>query len=296
MAMTTEEAMAFVEKLHAEPSEQTIEQAETQNEKQEVSPESNTDCSTEVKQDAETETSKEIKNDNLAKTNAEAKANAETKAKAKTYAEMKSAYAFAREKSKRKELKKHYEQQIADLKKQLNDRLSAKPAADDVSELVDYKLESARLKDSISSMENDMRNLDVDDIQYENERRIANAWTNEADRAQYRNLLESNGRMFLDALKKYDPDNVVLEYLDGQQDYPILLKELMTNADSLKSVFIHNDTMGRLMALDVLNRKLHSVKPNIAKIGRLVRNSANVTSTKKDNNYWNNWLKNHPRH
>ena len=294
MAMTTEEAMAFVEKLHAEPSEQTAEQAETQNEKQEVSPESNTDCSTEVKQDAETttatkaETSKAIKNDNLTET----KADAEAKAKA----EAKSAYAFAREKSKRKELKKHYEQQIADLKKQLNDRLSAKPATEDVSELVDYKLESARLKDSISSMENYMRNLDVDDIQYENERRIANAWTNEADRAQYRNLLESNGRMFLDALNKYDPDNVVLEYLDGQQDYPILLKELMTNADSLKSVFIHNDTMGRLMALDVLNRKLHSVKPSIAKIGRLVRNSANVTSTKKDNNYWNNWLKNHPRH
>lgn len=284
MAMTTEEAMAFVEKLHAEPSEQTAEQAETQNEKQEVSPESNTDCSTEVKQDAETTTANKAetsnsKNDNLVKTDAE-----------------KSAYAFAREKSKRKEMKKHYEQQIADLKKQLNDRLSAKPATDDVSELVDYKLESARLKDSISSMENDMRNLDVDDIQYENERRIANAWTNEADRAQYRNLLETNGHMFLDALKKYDPDNVVLEYLDGQQDYPLLLKELMTNADSLKSVFIHNDTMGRLMALDVLNRKLHSVKPSIAKIGRLVRNNANVTSTKKDNNYWNNWLKNHPRH
>ena len=286
MAMTTEEAMAFVEKLHAEPSEQTIEQAD-ESSKQEVSPESNTDCSTEVKQDAETTTTSEekIKNDNLTDANAKAKTDAE-----------KSAYAFAREKSKRKELKKHYEEQIADLKKQLNDRLSAKPATEDVSELVDYKLESARLKDSISSMENDMRNLDVDDIQYENERRIANAWTNEADRAQYRNLLESNGRMFLDALNKYDPDSVVLEYLDGQQDYPLLLKELMTNADSLKSVFIHNDTMGRLMALDVLNRKLHSVKPSIAKIGRLVRNSANVTSTKKDNNYWNNWLKNHPRH
>lgn len=281
MAMTTEEAMAFAEKLH--PTESQTEHNVTKNtadssqteEKQEVSPVVETESSAKTNQDAETKASTKSELSN----------------------EDKVSYAFAREKSKRKEMKKHYEQTIADLKKQLKERLEAKPAETDVSALVDYKLESERLKDSISNAENNMRSLYVDDVQEENDRRIANAWSNEADRADYRNLIEQNGRMFLDALKKYDPDNVVLEYLDGQQDYPILLKELMTNVESLKSVFTHRDTMGRLMALDVLNRKLHSTKPQIAKIGRLVRNGANASNTaRKDNAYWNNWLKNHPRH
>lgn len=279
MAMTTDEAMAFAEKLHSdEPqSEHVANDAEnSQNKKQEVSPV------------VETESSAD-------KTNQDEETKASTKSELSN--EDKVSYAFAREKSKRKEMKKHYEQTIADLKKQLKERLEAKPAETDVSALVDYKLESERLKDSISNAESNMRSLYVDDVQEENDRRIANAWSNEADRAEYRNLIEQNGRMFLDALNKYDPDNVVLEYLDGQQDYPILLKELMTNVESLKSVFTHRDTMGRLMALDVLNRKLHSAKPQIAKIGRLVRNGANATnSARKDNAYWNNWLKNHPRH
>lgn len=279
MAMTTEEAMAFAENLHSEPQTEQVEaDAEnSQNKKQEVSPAVETESSTD-------------------KTNQDAEPKAST-TKSELSNEDKVSYAFAREKSKRKEMKKHYEQTIADLKKQLKDRLEAKPAETDVSALVDYKLESERLKDSISNAESNMRSLYVDDVQEENDRRIANAWSNEADRAEYRNLIEQNGRMFLDALNKYDPDNVVLEYLDGQQDYPILLKELMTNVESLKSVFTHHDTMGRLMALDVLNRKLHSTKPQIAKIGRLVRNGANATNTaRKDNAYWNNWLKNHPRH
>lgn len=281
MAMTTEEAMAFAEKLHSdEPQTEQVETnvaEDSQNKKQEVSPVVEKESSTDkTNQDEETKAS--AKNAMLSN-------------------EDKVSYAFAREKSKRKEMKKHYEQTIADLKKQLKERLEAKPAETDVSALVDYKLESERLKDSISNAESNMRSLYVDDVQEENDRRIANAWSNEADRAEYRNLIEQNGRMFLDALKKYDPDNVVLEYLDGQQDYPILLKELMTNVDSLKSVFTHQDTMGRLMALDVLNRKLHATKPQIAKIGRLVRNGANATNTaRKDNAYWNNWLKNHPRH
>lgn len=279
MAMTTEEAMAFAEKMHStEPHTETVaETNEEQSQKeQEVSPEVNSG-SAEVKQDAETK-AESLKSNNDAD------------------ADSKISYAFAREKSKRKEMKKHYEQQIADLKKQLNERLSAKPADNDISALVDYKIDSERIKDTIANVESNMRNLDADDLQSENERRIANAWKDESDREQYRSLLETNGKMFLDALNKYDPDNVVLEYLDGQQDYPLLLKELMTNVDSLKSVFAHRDITGRLMALDILNRKLHQVKPSIAKVGRLVRNSANVSASRKDNNYWNNWLKNHPRH
>ena len=287
MAMTTEEAMAFAEKLHTESqTEQPVERVErventdnSQTEKQEVAPVVDKDCSTnKTNQDEET-------------TNASAKSQSNANSD-------KASYAFAREKSKRKELKKHYELQIADLKKQLTERLAAKPGTDDVSALVDYKLESARLKDSIETVESNMRDLYADDVQMENDRRIANAWSSEADREQYRTLLESNGKMFLEALNKYDPDNVVLDYLDGQQDYPLLLKELMTNVGSLKSVFSHRDTMGRLMALDSLNRKLHSTKPTIAKIGRLVRNSetGSNTTTKKNNEYWNNWLKNHPRH
>ena len=284
MAMTTEEAMAFAEKLHTESqTEQTVENTDnSQTEKQEVAPVVDKDCSTnKTNQDEETTNASTLNDKSQSNANSD-----------------KASYAFAREKSKRKELKKHYEQQIADLKKQLNERLAAKPGNDDVSALVDYKMESARLKDTIENVESNMRDLYADDVRMENDRRIANAWSSEADREQYRTLLESNGKMFLEALNKYDPDNVVLDYLDGQQDYPLLLKELMTNVESLKSVFSHRDTMGRLMALDSLNRKLHSTKPTIAKIGRLVRNSETVsnTTTKKNNEYWNNWLKNHPRH
>jgi hypothetical protein len=291
MAMTTEEAMAFAEKLHTESqTEQTVKDTDnSQTEKQEVAPVVDKDCSTnKTNQDEETTNASALTDKASTLTNNKPQSNANSD---------KASYAFAREKSKRKELKKHYEQQIADLKKQLTERLAAKPGNDDVSALVDYKLESARLKDTIENVESNMRDLYADDVQMENDRRIANAWSSEADREQYRTLLESNGKMFLEALNKYDPDNVVLDYLDGQQDYPLLLKELMTNVESLKSVFTHRDTMGRLMALDSLNRKLHSTKPTIAKIGRLVRNeTVSNTTTKKNNEYWNNWLKNHPRH
>lgn len=270
MAMTTDEALALAEGLHKD--EQVKETAEVQEVEHPVSGDSST-----PKTDGDEPTA--------------------TSPTETTSADIdKQAFAFAREKARRKELKKHYEEQIATLKQKLKDRTNAKPSNEDIPAYVDYRLELDSMDRDLHSLQDSTRNLDMEDIAAENERRIATAFPTEGDRESYKSLLASNGKMFLEALNKCDPEHTVLDYLDGQQDYPLLLKELMTNVDSLKSVFQHKDVEGKLYALETINRRLHTTRKPLPKIGRLVRNNSNsASSTRKDTAYWNNWLKNHPK-
>ena len=268
MAMSTEDALALVENLHGteqadKPQEQEVNAA--------VEPESSPDS-----------------NETVEPKEADQKTAADSTMS-------KSDYAFAKEKSKRKALKKHYEEQIRVLKQQLKDRQDARPAKDNIQAQVDARVEELDLKKSIEDFEDRTRELGEQDVSDENERRISNAFSDPKEQDEYRDLLRCNGNMFLEALNKHDPDHVVLDYLDGLHDYPRLLKVLMTDVGALKSVFVHKDMTGRLMALEALNRKLHVATRVLPKLGRLVRHRASGSSERKDTSYWNNWLKQHPK-
>ncbi len=269
--MSTEDALAIVENLHGQeqadkPQEQEVNAA--------VEPERSPDSNKTVEPTA-------VSPSNTATDN--------------TSTMSKSDYAFAKEKSKRKALKKHYEEQIRVLKQQLKDRQDAKPAKDNIQDQVDARVEELDLKKSIEDFEDRTRELGEQDVTDENERRISNAFSTPKEQDEYRDLLRCNGSMFLEALNKHDPDHVVLDYLDGLHDYPRLLKVLMTDVDALKSVFVHRDMTGRLLALETLNRKLHTETRKLPRLGRLVRHTTSGSSGKKDTSYWNDWLKQHPK-
>ena len=129
----------------------------------------------------------------------------------------------------------------------------------------------------------------------------------------YRNLVTSKGPAFAAALKEHDTNDVVLNYLDTLQEYPIVLKELMTNMDTLRRLFRskdpdtlkHNIEKISGEILDKAHTKPQSVevpqpaavepKKALPVIGKQITNqTTTVEPTVKDRQYWNNYLRNHP--
>lgn len=210
--------------------------------------------------------------------------------------EEKVSYAFAKEKAKRKAMKTEYEARIAELEKALADKKTKADFGDDVDSYIDWKLETANKTNELGRLRTGLRDTEQADIVAENERRLAFSFNDPREQDEYRSLLNERGPMFLEALQKYDEDGVILDWLDSKEDYPRVLKALMTDKEALKSVFQHPDAAGRLVALDKLRTRLNGQdkKPVLPKLGRLSKSSDN-RSNAHGIEYWNEYLKNHPR-
>lgn len=210
--------------------------------------------------------------------------------------EEKVSYAFAKEKAKRKAMKTEYETRIAELEKALADRKTKEDFGDDVDKYIDWKLEAASKTNELGRLKNGLRDTEQADIIAENERRLAFSFDDEKEQDEYRQLLNERGPMFLEALQKYDQAGTILDWLDSKEDYPRVLKALMTDKEALKSVFQHPDAAGRLVALDRLRTRLNgqAKKPVLPKLGRLSKSSDNRFNG-HGIEYWNEYLKNHPR-
>lgn len=266
-------------KTNAEPASDTADDKEKKEDRQDIKTKTGNDEPAEVK-DEKADKQKEAK-------------------KERTHKEERD-YAFIREKNKRKAQREHYEAEIKSLKEELEKYkgLKLEDFKGDQQQYIDYRFEQQNQERKLADKQRYLDELDDADMEAENDRRVNLSFADEKERQEYKNLLERNGREFLSALEQFDKENVVMSYLNDLEQYPKVLKVLMTDKEALKSVFAKRDPMFRKLALDRLATRVlaqKKEKKQLPIIGRQTSSNPVAESKVHDIAYWNEYLRNHPK-
>lgn len=229
-------------------------------------------------------------------------------------------YAFERLKKKSKEEKKQLEARIKELEEELNkgkglkaEHFVDKEGKPDPNSYVDWKFHEREMQDEIEQLQRYNRERQLQEDIDEDRRRVENCYQDEAERKEYESLIASNGKAFYDAVSDVDPNGVVFGYLSTMPEYPIVLKELMTDNRLLGYTFRSTDpdALKRNIAAvadQILER--HHKQPTIEKaaeapkveakkelpvIGKQINSTPGTANVVHDRNYWNRYLREHPR-
>lgn len=220
------------------------------------------------------------------------------------------AHSFAIEKRKRQEAQAKVKELEAELAKVKG--LKPEDFNNDVEAYTSFRLDEQHKKDEIERQKRFIEQSEAEENAKETERKVSLCFPDENDRAEYEELISTRGREFYEALKEHDPYGVVLDYLNGVEKYPIVLRELMTNTKSLAYVFRDKDPYELRHNLHVFTKELLSgkteekkedvkqpeqeqpqPKPAIPVIGKQVTAQAKPTEPVHDRNYWNDYLLKH---
>lgn len=223
------------------------------------------------------------------------------------------AHSFAIEKKKRQAAQAKVKELEAELAKVKG--LKPEDFNNDVEAYTSFRLDEQHKKDEIERQKRFIEQSEAEENAKETERKVSLCFPDENDRAEYEELISTRGREFYEALKEHDPYGVVLDYLNGVEKYPIVLRELMTNNKSLAYVFRDKDPYELRHNLHVFTKdflagkqavpeeKQEDVKqpeqekpqpkPAIPVIGKQVTAQAKPTEPVHDRNYWNDYLLKH---
>lgn len=220
------------------------------------------------------------------------------------------AHSFAIEKRKRQEAQakvKELESELAKIK-----GLKPEDFNNDVEAYTSFRLDEQHKKDEIERQKRFIEQSEAEENAKETERKVSLCFPDENDRAEYEELISTRGRGFYEALQANDPNGVVIDYLNGVEKYPIVLRELMTNMEALAHVFRDKDPYELRHNLHVFTKELLSgktgenkgdvkqpeqeqpqPKPTIPVIGKQVTAQAKPTEPVHDRAYWNDYLLKH---
>lgn len=230
-------------------------------------------------------------------------------------------HSFAKEKERRKTAEKENKALKArneELQKEL-DKYKGLTLADfdnKVEDYVDYKTHEQSLKSELDANKKLIERSEADMEREESERRVNLSFADEAEKAEYYDLLEARGEEFQNALKTYDKENVVLQYLARCEQHPKVLKALMEDSNALGYVFQDRDPNARQARLHSLAQYIIEGKQSkqveevprqtkapeppkpapLPVIGKQVTvNAGRGAEPVHDRAYWNNYLRQHPR-
>ena len=227
------------------------------------------------------------------------------------------AHAFSIEKQKRKEQHAKDRARIKELEDELA-RVKGLRLSDfdnNVDNYTDYRLKEREMQDEVKFTKERMEREESEELARETERRVNLSFPTEEERDDYNDLIRTNGKQFLEALNEVDPNGVVLDYLNSVEKYPIVLQKLMTDMDALKHVFRDKDPVMLRLNLHQFTKELLEGTPKKADaptqteqstppkpevkpmpvIGKQVTTSSAPAEPVHDRNYWNNYLRQHPR-
>lgn len=216
------------------------------------------------------------------------------------------AHRFAVEKHKRQAAQARVKELEAELAKVKG--LKPEDFNNDVESYTSYRLDEQKKLDEIERQKRFIEQSEQEEIERETERKVSKCFPNANDRAEYEDLIAQRGRDFYDALQANDPKGVVLDYLNGIDEYPLVLRELMTNMKSLAHVFRDKDPYELRHNLHVFTKELLSGKTKeneteteppkpkaaIPVIGKQVTAQAKPAEPVHDRAYWNEYLRKHP--
>ena len=220
------------------------------------------------------------------------------------------AHSFAIEKRKRQEAQAKVKELEAELAKVKG--LKPEDFNNDVEAYTSYRIDAQHKLDEIERNKRFIEQSEAEEMARETERKVSMCFPDEADREEYEQLIATNGKSFYEALQANDPNGVVLDYLNGVEKYPIVLRKLMTDMDALRHVFRDKDPYELRHNLHVFTKELLSgkteekkedvkqpeqeqpqPKPAIPVIGKQVTAQAKPTEPVHDRAYWNDYLLKH---
>lgn len=227
-------------------------------------------------------------------------------------------YAFERLKRKSKEQHerdlariKELEEEIAKGKDLKAEHFVDKEGKPDPNSYVDWKLKERDMQDEIKNLQFKDRERQLQEDMEEDRRRVENCYQDPEERKEYDDLIASNGKAFYEAVSEVDPKGVVFGYLSTMPEYPIVLKELMTDNKLLGYTFRSTDPDALkhniiAVADQILdrhhNKQISTPKPveapkkELPVIGKQINNTPGAASeVRHGRDYWNRYLKEHPR-
>lgn len=157
-------------------------------------------------------------------------------------------FAFLRLKNKTKAQIAERDKRIAELEKALKERDGleerhfVKPDGTiDTPSYVQSEFEKRDLKSEIDRIKN-QNNAELQKLLEEEDEIITQRCFGEGDEyREYKNLLSDRGNIFETELDKADPNGVVKSYLGTLNEYPVVLRRLMTDLPLLSRLFRSHD-------------------------------------------------------
>lgn len=228
-------------------------------------------------------------------------------------------YAFIRKSQQLNEAKKQIKELTAALEKYKD--LESKDFKDkdgntNYDAYTNWKLQERDMQNEVQRLQREQL-----DTELEQDRIITERCFQGKELEDYDNLIQNKGKVFADVVHSYDENNVIFKYLDTVDDYPIVLRELMTNHNKwLPQIFrpnkyshsvIKNPNILERNTAKVVeqildeyyasknnsnnSKTVNSVKTAIPVIGKQITNNNVSESSIHDRNYWNNYLREHPK-
>lgn len=178
-----------------------------------------------------------------------------------------------------------------------------------------WKLQERDMVNEVQRLQQEQLNVELEQDRIATERCFQGQ-----ELEDYNRLIQNNGKVFADVIHSYDKNNAIFKYLDTVDDYPIVMRELMTNHNKwLPQIFRPNKYSHAVITnpnilerntakvveeiLDEYyaskNNQSKSVEPKsktaIPVIGKQITNNNVSESSVHDSNYWNNHLREHPK-
>lgn len=227
-------------------------------------------------------------------------------------------YAFIRTSQQLKEYKKQVKELTSALEKYKG--LESKDFKDDdgntnYDAYTNWKLQERDMVNEVQRLQQEQLNVELEQDRITTERCFQGQ-----ELEDYNRLIQNNGKVFADVIHSYDKTNSIFKYLDTVDDYPIVMRELMTNHNKwLPQIFRPNKYSHAVITnpnilerntakvveeiLDEYyaskNNQSKSVEPKsktaIPVIGKQITNNNVSESSVHDRNYWNNHLREHPK-
>ena len=178
-----------------------------------------------------------------------------------------------------------------------------------------WKLQERDMQNEVQRLQREQLNVELEQDRIATERCFQGQ-----ELEDYNRLVQNKGKVFADVIHSYDETDAVFKYLDTVDDYPIVMRELMTNHNKwLPQIFRPNKYSHAIVTnpnilerntakvveeiLDEYyaskNNQSKSVEPKsktaIPVIGKQITNNNVSESSIHDRNYWNNHLREHPK-
>lgn len=227
-------------------------------------------------------------------------------------------YAFIRTSQQLKEYKKQVKELTEALEKYKG--LESKDFKDkdgntNYDAYTNWKLQERDMVNEVQRLQQEQLNVELEQDRIATERCFQGQ-----ELEDYNRLIQNNGKVFANVIHSYDKNNAIFKYLDTVDDYPIVMRELMTNHNKwLPQIFRPNKYSHAVITnpnilerntakvveeiLDEYyaskNNQSKSVEPKsktaIPVIGKQITNNNVSESSVHDSNYWNNHLREHPK-
>lgn len=148
-------------------------------------------------------------------------------------------YAYIREKQRRKEAEakvKELQFALEKYKGLQSKDFKDKDGNTDYDAYTNWKLQERDMQNEVQRLQREQLNEELEQDRITTERVFKGQ-----ELEDYNNLIQTKGKVFADTIHEYDNKNVIFSYLDTVDDYPIVIRELMTNSSKwLPQIFRSN--------------------------------------------------------